>query len=360
MKQPKTRRENEIWQACDALVAEGILGHKVTGDMLREKLLDLGHSKGSPNEIYKYRRNWREARGIVEEDFSRSQNDALALSDPIVRAAEAIRKEIEMKATAAIEKMRHEAELQVNSCQGKLDERERDLKQLSENNKELAFGNTELKGESRTLQAQLFEEKQKTSVLEQSIRSSAVALQKFEREADRLLVELKQSHLETCEGLKDRLKDSEAYYQKEIDKYREIYEKQRHEWMVVNDGLKVTHQRLEVKNVKTELQLSEAYQKIQLLTKTLNQLELKVEELKADRRHQEEALKASKLASAAVEEAVKQKQYELENLKTVQDESQQALENKMQLIGKLEEQNRALQDLLQKQSTEMLKARHAE
>jgi hypothetical protein len=94
MKVPKTRRENEIWIVCDELVAEGIQGIKVTGDAIRERLLELGFSKGSPNKIYKYRKNWREGRGIEEEDFILDVKDPGALNDPLTRAVEAVRAEI--------------------------------------------------------------------------------------------------------------------------------------------------------------------------------------------------------------------------------------------------------------------------
>ena len=104
MSSPKTRRESEIWQACDTLYLE--LGEgkatDITGDKIVTKLLELGYKKGSPNEIYRYRKSWFATRGIekslpYQETF---------LSDPLNRAIQLVKEEIEREARAEIAELK--------------------------------------------------------------------------------------------------------------------------------------------------------------------------------------------------------------------------------------------------------------
>lgn len=55
----RTRRETEVWQACDDLHARAIPFYKMTIDAITERLLELGCKKGSPNQIYQYRNSWK-------------------------------------------------------------------------------------------------------------------------------------------------------------------------------------------------------------------------------------------------------------------------------------------------------------
>ena len=58
------RREQEVWQACDDLWALfGDFG-SLTGDAIRDRLVALGKSRGSPNEIYRYRKTWELSRKV--------------------------------------------------------------------------------------------------------------------------------------------------------------------------------------------------------------------------------------------------------------------------------------------------------
>ena len=71
MNPPKTRRENEVWQACDDLWAVNNSTEALKGDRIRDQLVQLGYKKGSPNEIYKYRSSWKESRGISEKTLAK-------------------------------------------------------------------------------------------------------------------------------------------------------------------------------------------------------------------------------------------------------------------------------------------------
>jgi CDP-diacylglycerol pyrophosphatase len=154
MMTPKTRREREIWQVCDELVAKGMLGNKVTGEAIRDQLLEHGYTKGSPNEIYKYRKNWREARGILAEDYSLPPQGQIVLSDPIARAVESVRTEIRNEAHIEIEEIRRNTQEQVNFFQTKICEIEQELKAELEKNQKLTLELSEYKLESRQLKTQ--------------------------------------------------------------------------------------------------------------------------------------------------------------------------------------------------------------
>ena len=77
-KNPKTRREKEVWEACDELWEElreeGLSISKLTGEKIKTRLVDLGYSRGNQGQIYKYRNSWQVSRGIEE-------NEELALEE---------------------------------------------------------------------------------------------------------------------------------------------------------------------------------------------------------------------------------------------------------------------------------------
>lgn len=64
MRSPRTRREKEIWEACDVIYTELQEANKITGDLIFSQLVRLGYKKGSPNEVYRYRKTWREEHGF--------------------------------------------------------------------------------------------------------------------------------------------------------------------------------------------------------------------------------------------------------------------------------------------------------
>lgn len=101
MEMASRRREQEVWQACDDLWAlYGNIG-SITGDAIRERLLVLGKSRGSPNEIYKYRKTWTMSRGVGQEVAMQNP----AESDPITRAVRMVHEKIQSETQEEIEKL---------------------------------------------------------------------------------------------------------------------------------------------------------------------------------------------------------------------------------------------------------------
>jgi hypothetical protein len=91
MLQPKTRREMEIWSACDGLWAQSGILSAITGDAIREEVLRLGYKKGSPNEIYRYRKTWIDARQVAQLD---DESETIAVPDPISRAVQMVHEQL--------------------------------------------------------------------------------------------------------------------------------------------------------------------------------------------------------------------------------------------------------------------------
>lgn len=109
MNTPQTRRENEVWQACDELWALHASFKSLTGDGIRERLQALGYKKGSPNEVYKYRRTWQQSRGVKNElEF---HGDEIENNDPISRAVSLVYEQLHAQSQSELSKLGEERSL---------------------------------------------------------------------------------------------------------------------------------------------------------------------------------------------------------------------------------------------------------
>lgn len=111
MDAPKTRRENEVWQACDDLWALNTNLESLKGDAIRDQLIKLGYKKGSPNEIYKYRSTWKESRGISDKSLA----ETVEVADPISRAVSLVYQQIQNEAQQKITVLQNESDTQIES-----------------------------------------------------------------------------------------------------------------------------------------------------------------------------------------------------------------------------------------------------
>lgn len=114
-----TRREREVWQACDDLWAIHGDFSQLTGDQIREKLLNLGYKKGSPNEVYKYRKTWESSRKIKKAD---SQGQIATPEDPISRAVNLVHEQIKAKSAHELDSLRQKYDATSQSLQKKIDD----------------------------------------------------------------------------------------------------------------------------------------------------------------------------------------------------------------------------------------------
>jgi len=101
------RREQEVWQACDDLWAlHGEIGD-LTGDNIRDRLLHLGKSRGSPNELYKYRKTWLKSRGINGAVIPSMPSGEL---DPISRAVKLVHEQLKAEALEESHRLKEECQ----------------------------------------------------------------------------------------------------------------------------------------------------------------------------------------------------------------------------------------------------------
>lgn len=198
---PKTRRESEVWQACDDLWAGRNSVRALTGDNIRDQLVKLGYKRGSPNEIYRYRNSWKDSRGIVDEEGG-STGGEIQTSDPISRAVSLVYDQMRSQASDALEKITADYE---DRLKASLLEEET------------------LKGENAALSAQLAAQSQALRTAEERI----AAFEKALREAER--VELQRS--EQLKAAKDQLSlqssqhqalllELKGFHEREIDLWR--------------------------------------------------------------------------------------------------------------------------------------------
>lgn len=97
------RREQEIWHALDDLWAFHGDAKNLTGDAIRERLVAMGKSRGSPNEIYKYRKTWVHSRGVRlhEQHLAEERTE-----DPISRAVHIVHEKLKEESLQQIDEIK--------------------------------------------------------------------------------------------------------------------------------------------------------------------------------------------------------------------------------------------------------------
>ena len=99
---PKSRKEIEVWKACDQLASEGL---QITYQAVGERLLKLGYRRGSNSDIHRYLSTWRSM------EHRTSEIPLLPLQshlDPLSGAIEQFKKEIWDSARKEVEKLKLE------------------------------------------------------------------------------------------------------------------------------------------------------------------------------------------------------------------------------------------------------------
>lgn len=165
---PNTRREREIWEACDALFTQVNHVKEITGDKIMNKLLNLGYKKGCANEIYKYRRTWWQLRGISEDEvkgisISNPQaSNSSSFSDPIAKAVSIVQDELKQEAQTKISQIELELkqiisllESKIANLENKNQELETDKTNLTANIEALNKENAEIRAKANGLDAEI-------------------------------------------------------------------------------------------------------------------------------------------------------------------------------------------------------------
>lgn len=282
MRPPKTRREKEIWEACDALYVSFNEANKITGELIFNMLLDLGYKKGSPNEVYRYRKTWLEEKGF---DISHASSTLYNTEDPLTRVAKLVRDEIQAEFISEKNRLIDEYEKQLNTMKqayedtksecisfiNKNDQLESQLSDLIHTHENLKTDYEQLLTNHHQLKHLLSEEQKKYSDL------------KHEKES--IIAKISDEQKESFIQFQKILFEMKSAFEKDASDYKSLLEKERHEYIVKIDHLQSLCHRLEKDLQSSDQHLSmvqsenallkneqlDCYQKIEMLILTMNE-----------------------------------------------------------------------------------------
>ena len=270
--EPSTRREKEVWQVCDDLWALHGEFEKLTGDLIRESLVSEGFKKGSPNEVYKYRKTWTKSRNI--ELASNTDEADLKNSDPISRAVGLVHEQIQNKANLELESVKKKFEskellnlkkiekleiLSQKSAQN-LDKLSLEHKALKQSHKKLDRDNLEFSDKNLVLKTKLEEVSRNLSDSHSNWADLKLLVSKISQDHKSELKSLKSEYLDQVKELKSELK---SQGQADLDE---------------NNRLKIKIKNLENKNLKL-LEQKQNFQEELKLIKQDKKLKIDLEKL---------------------------------------------------------------------------------
>lgn len=246
---PKSRREREVWEACDELweelQEEGLSISELTGERLKSKLVDLGYKRGNQGQIYQYRNSWQLSRGIGEsEDLILEERNAF-LSEKVQKAVDLLFKEIQAEADAKIIRSKDELEVKLkeygNKCdvikkenevfRNKLDEAIQELNVVKQTNTELA--------------SQLSKEKHEHEITKERLNNIEVNYNQLKvnsEKSERLLNERNEKDKKEAQNKMDGLVDA---HKKDMSALKEQSENKRHQYIAEIENLKVANNKLD-------------------------------------------------------------------------------------------------------------------
>lgn len=246
---PKTRRESEIWEVCDALyieLEEDAQG--ITGDKITTMLLEFGYKKGSPNEIYRYRQTWKEARGIDKVGIS---YQPMEISDPLSRAVQLVKEEIEKEARAEIDELKANYAAKLKSLEESQQLTQAELLSFIDKHDEvtLSFNHARAQAEKLTeLNKSVADDNrlltQQNTFLQEQLTTHQTKYEQTLSQLQALVSAQQELHTEQLSSLQNA-------WQQSISDYKELMESQRHKYIV------------EIENLKAEAE--QATQKLQIV-----------------------------------------------------------------------------------------------
>lgn len=232
MNQPKTRKEREVWQAINSLIADGLRIDDLRGELIANRLLDLGFNRGSSTDIYRFKRSWIAANSVLDENPSLSL--ASNLSDPITQAASALKEKITLEAQQEIKKIREKAEKEQALLEGLLlEEKNKTLQVIAERDDFFE----KLKNTENTLNhCKILLEKTEKSLTDSTQKNEILQIELQH------LQEEKKAIIENREFLQKQQAETMHAFQiaekNRIDEIKTAMENQRHNLLLEIDGLK--------------------------------------------------------------------------------------------------------------------------
>lgn len=267
-----TRKEKEVWEACDDLIASGMHVRQLTGEVISNRLRELGYKAGNPNYRYKYRDTWMQARGLSREESVLQ----VEKHDTIDRAAAIFRKQIEESIKTEYEKKYELLNALVKETEEKWKISEKTLHETLEGKNYADQAVEKLLGEKTELNTKIRQINDTMLVQQERLRGMELELATTRNDANRhqaaikkehdgrvaflenQLMESKMQHKDMMAILKQELAKQNEQAKKEAEQFRtqiRELEKQSYQKDMLNTKIKEENHRHELilERVETEL-----------------------------------------------------------------------------------------------------------
>lgn len=230
--QPLTRRAQEYFEVLDLLRKEGYLAHeewvsasneevkqhqRMTNTVIEDALAKRGYSRGSPNELKKYRMQWMDARGIKYT--------------PIPSPISAPRQSLSVNYTDDALKNHLKKTLQDNEIELKKTTVENDklkstIESLQQSLHDAHDKINTLFQTNISLQAELVKEKNNRFACESQLKASENAFKQFKNETSHHFESLQGINESSLQYLSEENKRLKESYQQELKRSQEFNERE--------------------------------------------------------------------------------------------------------------------------------------
>lgn len=246
---PKTRREREVWEACDELWEElredGLSVSELTGEKIKAKLVHLGYSRGNPKQIYQYRNSWQLSRNIDENEDLVSEERSAALSEKVQKSVELLFKEIQVEADEKITRAKNEFEDKLKDFSSKCEAVNRESEVLRNRLDGTIDELNSISHINLELSSKLNEEKHQHEITKEKLNGVEARHRQFEINAERRESLLNERSKKEHDDAQIRIDNLIAVHKKEISDLKEHSENQRYQYIVESENLKVANSKLE-------------------------------------------------------------------------------------------------------------------
>jgi uncharacterized phage infection (PIP) family protein YhgE len=238
-----TRKEKEVWQACEALWEEGHPLEKITGDAVAQQLLALGYKKGSLTDLHQHRRSWLSYKNTELSKIPPHENPQVP-SDRISKAAATLRAEVYAQLEEEFTQAKELAQQQVKVALQDQEAKQLECEMLLKEKNGLAQSLDQLHEKYSKLHAAYQKVKTELSL---SFQREKILKEEYETryvEYSTTLQTLKQLHEQYREDTQVFIKTKETAHQLNISDYKSLMENQRHQWIKTQDELKTQNKKL--------------------------------------------------------------------------------------------------------------------
>jgi len=254
----KTRREREVWEACDAAWEEMQLAdesiEKLTGDRIRSKLQILGYARGNQNQIYAYRQTWKLSMGF--DDEAPETNQKQQLEARIQQVVSYVMKALDEEAQTKIEEIRAEYLEKADKIQLSNDVLKNELGVLTEKYNELVINHDNLNKRHLQVTDEHGDVKTALKIADEKIIALTNQLHETKLTYEIEKKELNQSFEKQVSKFEQQLSAKELQYKDAEDSLREANEKDRQNWMLELDKSKQKAQGLNEKYLLCQSKLN--------------------------------------------------------------------------------------------------------